>query len=182
MQTFTTITEVGQYVVVFQLGYAPIAMATGLMANFIAPILFQRSGDTTDHARNINVHRLTWRIVQLSLLFTAVGFLITSIFHELIFRILVATLYRGSSYLLPWVLLAGGVFAASQVLGIKLASEMKVKEQITPKIVTALIGALCNLLGAAYAGIDGVVGALVVFSVINFFWMSMLSRNTLVKL
>ena len=95
---------------------------------------------------------------------------------------MVATLYRGSSYLLPWVLLAGGVFAASQVLGIKLASEMKVKEQITPKIVTALIGALCNLLGAAYAGIDGVVGALVVFSVINFFWMSMLSRNTLVKL
>ena len=177
LQTFAPIADVGQYVVVFQLGYTPIAMVTGVAVSFIAPVLFQRSGDTTDHVRNVNVHRLTWRIVQISLLFTSLGFLITSMCHEFIFRILVATAFRGNSYLLPWVVLAGGVFAAGQVLGIKLASELKTKEQIIPKIVTALIGMLCNLLGAAYAGMQGVVAALVVFSVIHFVWMAWIARH-----
>jgi len=181
LQTFAPIADVGQYVVVFQLGYTPIALVTGVAVSFIAPIIFQRSGDTTDHVRNFNVNRLAWRIVRISLLFTCFGFLIALIFHEFIFRILVATAFRESSYLLPWVVLAGGVFAAGQVIGIKLASELKVKEQIIPKIVTALIGMLCNLLGAIYAGIQGVVAALVVFSVIYFVWMAVLGRNTLVK-
>jgi hypothetical protein len=47
----------------------------------------------------------------------------------------------------------------------------------TMKITTALIGILCNVLGAAYMGIQGVVGALVVFSVIFFVWTALLARH-----
>jgi O-antigen/teichoic acid export membrane protein len=108
LQTFASTTEVGHYAVLFQLGYSPITLATGLIVSFFAPILYQRSGDATDHTRNANVHRLTWRMTQLSILTTLFGFAFTFYMHEWLFRLLVATEYRGSSYYLPWVVLAGG--------------------------------------------------------------------------
>jgi O-antigen/teichoic acid export membrane protein len=101
--------------------------------------------------------------------------------HEWLFRLLVATEYRGSSYYLPWVVLAGGLFAGSQVLTLKLMSEMKTSLLTIVKITTALIGVLCNVLGAIYFGMKGVVGALVVFSVIYFVWMVVIAQNSLTK-
>jgi O-antigen/teichoic acid export membrane protein len=181
LKTFASTTEVGHYVVLFQLGYTPIALVTGLIMSFLGPILYQRSGDATDNARNTNVHRLTWQMTHLSLMVTLFGFALTFFMHEWLFRLLVATEYRGSSHYLPWVVLAGGLFAAGQMLSLKLMSEIKSSSLTIVKITTALIGILCNVLGAAYAGMQGVVGALVLFSVIYFVWMVVIARNTLVK-
>lgn len=181
LQTFASTTDVGHYAVLFQLGYTPIALATGLIMSFLGPILYQRSGDATDHARNANVHRLSWQMTRLSLMVTLLGFVITIAMHEWFFRLLVATQYRGSSYLLPWVVLAGGLFAAGQMLALKLMSEMKSTAMTKAKISTALVGTLCNVLGAALAGIQGVVGALVAFSVIYFVWMAVIAWRLSIK-
>jgi O-antigen/teichoic acid export membrane protein len=181
LQTFASTTEVGHYVVLFQLGYTPIALATGMIVSFFGPILYQRSGNATDHTRNANVHRLSWRMTQFSLLVTLLGFMLTFFMHEWLFRFLVATEYRGISYYLPWIVLSGGLFAAGQMLSLKLMSEMKTSSLTIVKITTALIGVLCNVLGAIYFGMEGVVGALVVFSVIYFVWMAVIARNTLTK-
>ena len=164
----------------FQLGYTPIALVTGLLVSFLGPILFQRAGAATDQARNANVHGLTWRITSVSMIVTIVGFVITYFMHEWLFSLLVATEYRSISYLLPWVLLAGGFFAAGQMLSLKLMSEMKSSALTIVKISTALIAIFLNVIGAAIAGIIGVVAALVAFSVIFFVWMALLSRKTLV--
>ena len=177
LHAFGTTAEVGQYAVLFQLGYTPIAMVTGMVMSFLGPILYQRSGDATNHARNANVHRLGWQITHLSLMVTLIGFAITFAIHEWIFRLLVGPEYRESSYLLPWVVLAGGVFAAGQMLALKLMSEMKSSSMTTAKIITALMGILFNVIGAAFAGMHGVVGALVAFSGIYFIWMATLSRR-----
>ncbi len=177
LQAFATGEQVGQYAVLFQLGYSPIALITAMATNFLGPILYQRAGDATDHARNANVHRLSWGMTYISLAATLVGFAITSAAHEWLFGLLVAQEYRGSSYLLPWVVLAGGIFAAGQLLALKLLSEMKSSAMTKAKIVTALIGLILNVVGAIFAGIQGVVGALVAFSVTYFFWMAMLSRR-----
>jgi hypothetical protein len=60
-------------------------------------------------------------------------------------------------------------------------SEIKTSSLTVAKITTALFGILCNVFGAAYAGMQGVVSALVVFSVIYFVWMVVIAHNTLVK-
>lgn len=177
LHAFGTTAEVGQYAVLFQLGYTPITMVTGIAMSFLGPILYQRIGDATNHARNANVHRLSWQITHLSLMVTLIGFAITFAAHALIFRVLVAAEYRDISYLLPWVMLAGGIFAAGQMLALKLMSEMKSSAMTTAKIVTALMGVLFNVIGAAHAGMHGVVGALVAFSGIYFVWMVMLARR-----
>jgi O-antigen/teichoic acid export membrane protein len=177
LQAYASTVDVGQYAVLFQLGYTPIALLTGLVVSFLGPILFQWSGDATDHSRNANVHGLTWRMTFIYLMATLFGFVITYLMHEWLFRLLVATEYRGISYLLPWVLLAGGVFAAGQMLSLKLMSEMKSSVLTIVKISTALIGIFLNVTGAAIAGIKGVVFSLVAFSVIYFIWMVVLSRH-----
>jgi O-antigen/teichoic acid export membrane protein len=177
LQTFATTQDVGQYVVVFQLGYAPIGIVTGLAMSFLGPILYQRSGAATDHRRNVSVHRLAWRITGLGLTASALAFLFTLVAHQWLFQHLVAAPFRASSRFLPWVVLAGGVFAAGQMLGVKLASEMKINAQLLPKIGSALVGVALNILGAQYFGAAGSVAALVAFSVIYFLWMAWIAQH-----
>jgi hypothetical protein len=177
LQAFGTTSDVGQYAVLFQLGYTPVTLFTGMVMSFLGPILYQRSGDASDQARNTNVHRLGWRMTQLSLIVTLLCFAITFALHKWIFALLVASEYQESSCLLPWVVLAGGIFAAGQMLALKLMSEMKSSAMTIAKIVTALIGILLNIIGAALAGMQGVVGALVIFSGVYFVWMAVLARR-----
>ena len=181
LQAFATTSDVGQYAVLFQLGFAPIALITGMAMSFLGPILYQRSGDATDPVRNANVHHLSWQITQLSLSVTLIGFTLALTMHEWLFRLLVSTEYRGSSYLLPWVVLAGGLFASAQLLATKLLSELKTSTLTTAKIVTALIGILINVIGAAFAGMQGVVAAVVAFAMVHFIWISILCRNFVVN-
>lgn len=176
LQAFAATTEVGMYTVLFQLGYRPIAMLMGMVTAFLGPILYQRSGDATDPLRNENVHRLIWRITMIALVTTGFAFLVALMMHEWIFRILVASGYRSISYLLPWVVLAGGVFAAGQMISLKLMSEMKTKAMTSAKVVTALMGVVFNITGATLAGLPGVVAALVAFSVIYLVWMALLGQ------
>lgn len=176
---FSTDVEVGQYAVLFQLGYAPITVATGALASFLLPIFYRRAGDATDQSRNMNVHRLAWRSTQLSLVATVLAVLFAFALHKSLFAILVSPKYQSVSYLFPWMLLAGGLFAAGQMLSLKLMSEIKLSKLTTIKISTALLGVLCNAVGAAYMGISGVVTGLVVFCVIYFVWMAILGRRPL---
>lgn len=177
LQAFASTQDVGLYAVVFQLGYVPIGLATGIAMTFLGPILYQRSGSASDTSRNISVHRIAWRITFAGLLMTALAFVLTLLLHEWIFQVLVATKYHAVSNLLPWMVLAGGIFAAGQMLALKLMSEMKSVVMTTAKIVTAILGVGLNIYGASRFGLQGVVSALVAFSGVYFFWMAWLAQH-----
>lgn len=176
LQVFSSIQDVGLYAVVFQLGYAPIGLVMGMVMTFLGPILYQRSGSATDQSRNASVHRIAWRITFSGLLMTTLVFVFTLLLHGWIFQVLVAEKYHAASNLLPWMVLAAGLFSAGQVLALKLMSEMKSVTMTTAKIVTALLGAGLNVYGASRYGLEGVVAALLVFSCIYFLWIAWLAR------
>lgn len=176
LQTFASAEDVGLYAVVFQLGYAPVGLATGMAMTFLGPILYQRSGSASDNLRNTSVHHIAWHITFAGLLVTAFAFLFTFTLHEWIFQLLVAPQYYAVSYLLPWMVLAGGIFAAGQMLALKLMSEMKPAAMTVAKIVTAILGAVLNIYGASQFGLHGVMAALLVFSGIYFIWMAWLGK------
>ena len=175
LETYTTSHEVGLYAVLLQLGFTPIAMVAGLMTTLIGPILFQRSGDTTDATRNSTVHRQAWKITAIALVSTLFASIFAFLFHEWIFRLLVANQYRSVSYLLPLMILAGGLFAAGQMLSLKLMSDLNTQALVWPKIITSLLGAAISFIGAYFAGLLGVVVAAVVFSVLQLLWLGVLS-------
>ncbi len=176
LQTYVSGHDVGLYAVVFQLGYVPIGLALGMVVTFLLPILYQRSGSTTDQNRNMDVHQIAWRITFAGLAITALAFVFTLLLHEGIFQLLVATKYHEVSYLLPWMVVAGGVFSSAQMLALKLMSEMKTAVMTSAKIVTAILAVGMNIYGASQFGFQGVVFSLVAFSCIYFFWMVWLAQ------
>ena len=175
LDTFSTTQEVGLYAVLIQLGYTPIAMVAGLMTTLIGPILFQRSGDTANPSRNAGVHKSAWQITAIALLSTLLACMFTYLYHDWIFRLLVAPQYHTVSCFLPWMVFAGGLFSAGQVLGLKLMSDLNTQALAWPKIVTSLLGALLSFVGAYYVGLKGVVYGAVTFSILQLLWLSWLS-------
>lgn len=175
LEAFATTHDVGLYAVLVQLGYTPIVMATGLAISFLGPILYQRLGDAKDHVRNARVHWLAWRITFFCLALTLIAFMLALGLHDWIFRVLVASDYRGVSYLLPWMVLAGGIFAAGQILALKMMSELRSTPMIGAKIGTAILGVLFSICGASVVGVTGIIVAALAFSVIYFLSMFLLS-------
>lgn len=175
LELYTSTREVGTYAALFQLGYYPMSMASTMAMQFLAPIFYQRAGDASDRRRNADVDRLSWKLTGVSLGATAVAFALALLFHRQIFRILVASAYASVSHLLPWMLLAGGIFAAGQAIALNLMSQMRTQAMMGAKIATALAGVALNLAGAYWLGIDGIVLAAVLFSVLYFSWMAALA-------
>ncbi len=172
---FSTTQDVGLYAVLFQLGYYPMSMATGMAMQLLAPIFYQRAGDASNIQRNANVKKLSWHLTYFSIGVTSIVFLGAFLFHTQIFHIFVAKKYASVSHLLPWIVLASGVFAAGQTIALNLMSQMKTHTMAVAKITTALLGVLLNFVGAYWCGITGIVIAGVLFSVLYFVWMAMLS-------
>jgi O-antigen/teichoic acid export membrane protein len=157
--------EVGMYAALFQLGYSPIAMALGMAVQFLEPIFFQRSGDGSDAQRNAVVSRLGWRLTGLALGLTGITFCLAGLFHTQIFEIFVDRQYHVVSYLFPWMVLSGGIFAASQTIALNLMSQNKTYIMMPVKIGTALFGIGLNVFGGYYYGIGGIAIANAIFSV-----------------
>ena len=178
LEFFATTREVGLYAVLFQLGCQPVSMATGMAVQLLSPILYQRAGDASDSRRSANVNNLSWRLTWFSLSVTGAAFLVVLLFHTQIFWFFVAKEYASISYLLPWMVLAGGLFAAGQAMSLNLMSQMKAHTMVVAKIATAILGIIFNLVGAYLLGIAGIVFAGVLFSVLYFVWIVILANRT----
>ncbi|HEY3658133.1 MAG TPA: oligosaccharide flippase family protein [Steroidobacteraceae bacterium] len=173
---FADARDVGLYAALFQLGNNPIAMASTMAMQLLAPIFYQRAGDGNDSQRNAHVNRLGWRFTMLTLALTGIAVCGGALLHTQIFQILVAKKYASVSPLLPYMLLASGIFVASQMIELSLMSQMKAKMLIVAKIASALLGITLNFAGAFLYGVKGVVVAGVLTSAFYYLWMAALSR------
>jgi O-antigen/teichoic acid export membrane protein len=174
LQLSSNLSTVGEYAVLYQLGYYPIALAAGSMTQLLSPILFRRAGDASDRARMDDVHRLNRSILLLALGLVLVATLSASLLHTAIFRLLVSPQYHAVSGLLPLAVLAGGLFAAGQLAVLALLSETTTTVLLAPKIGTAILGICLNVLGARFLGIPGVLAAGVAFSSAYLVWILLL--------
>lgn len=169
--------DVGLYAVLFQIGYYPVSMATGMALQFLTPIFFARAGDATDRARSAGVARLAGRLTVGSLAGTLVLGGLAFLLHAQVFEIFLAREYASASALLPWMVLAGGVFAAGQIIALNLMSQLKTRTMMFAKIGTAVLGVALNFAGAYWFGIGGVVAAGLAFSILYLAWMAALQKS-----
>jgi O-antigen/teichoic acid export membrane protein len=193
LKAFTSISEVGLYTVIFQLGYAPIILLNSVIQVFLGPILNQiieknqdHSDTSQQHAKAVevnlhklkSVHRVTWVTTLLSLATTAFAFIFVLNTHEWLFSFLVANEFRSASVYLAYMVLAGGLFSAGQILSLKLVSEFNSRSMLGVKVGTALLGLSLNILGAWAYGTAGVVGSMIIFASSYFAWMAWLTWRT----
>lgn len=171
LATFNSQAEVGFFAVLYQLGYFPVAIFTEMLVSLISPVLFQRAGDGSSINRINSAVKLNVKMVSIVLLATVLIFTITGLAHKFIFSIFVAKQYATISYLLPWVVLSAGLVSAGHVFSLTRMSSLESKGLIIPKVGSAIIGIVLNILGAYFYGLQGVVFAQLLFSVIYFGWM-----------
>lgn len=176
LQFFQSTASVGFYSVLYQLGYYPITILTGIFVQFISPLLYRRIGDATQTERVQSTHRFTNQLTIAALGFTGLVTFAMWILQEIIFRILVAPEYHSVSYLLPWTTLSGGLFAAGQISALTALNNNQPQKLLKPKIVTSLLGVVLSFFGAYLYGLKGVVGAGVLFSLMYFLWVYGLFR------
>jgi len=177
IQLFSSTEDVGLYAVLYQLGYYPITIFTSLAVQLLAPVFFRRAGDASDVSRVRHVHALNCRFTGVSLLITGMAVLLAFWLHECVFSWLVAPAYRTVSWLLPGVVLAGGLFASGQFAVISLLCGTQTRSLLAPKISTAVIGVLLNLFGAAHWGVPGVVCGSVLTAIVYLLWILCLVKR-----
>lgn len=175
LEAYVSTHELGLYAALFQIGYYPLSVATSFAMQFIGPILYARAGDASDPLRNARVRKISWTLIGVNLAGTALLFGAALAWHEQIFAVVAAPGYAAISYLLPWVLLAGGIFAAGQIVALKLMSQLKTGAMAAVKVTTAAGGVALNFAGAYFYGVDGVVAAGLIFSIAYFVWMAAIS-------
>jgi O-antigen/teichoic acid export membrane protein len=177
LEAFTTTAELGQYAAVFQLGYTPISVASGLVLTLVAPVVYQRAGTGSDASATRRARSMLFRLTAGTIGLTLLGTAAAWILHAWLFTWLVGVEFRSASHLLPWVVLAGGLFSASQMLSLNNFVDLDSHSLLIPKMVTAVVGVGCNFAGARYFGSIGVVAGLLVFSLIYLVWMLALARR-----
>ncbi len=174
---FGTTHEVGLYAVLFQLGYYPISLLTGMSLQFLTPIFYQRAGAANDSGRNIAVDSLNAILTGMVLCLTGIVSLLMYMFHARIFALFASKDYGTVSYLLPWMTLASGVFAAGQTRALSLMSQMQTRKIALPKITIAVLGLTLNFAAAYVEGITGIVIALVIVSSLYSLWIMALAAK-----
>ncbi len=183
LQAFTGTAVVGVYSVLNQLGFYPMSLFSAVTLQFVAPVLFERAGDGSDLRRLDSASQLVLAMVVVTLAVTAVATVAAALLHTAVFAVLVDVRYRAVSGLLPWMVCAGGLFAAGQAASQVLLVAGLTRRLIAPKAAIAVATLGLYALGAHLRGLDGVIYANTAFGMLYFGWMSNLAwrwRTTLV--
>lgn len=175
LQYYGDATQVGQYAVLFQVGYYPVTMASGLLVQLVAPIVFDVAGDGNDASRLARCRRWTAMLTTAIVAGSVAVAVLASMFSGQVFAVVSPKSYWGGSPFLGWMVLASGLFAAGQVAALSLQSDLMTHYLRKPKIATALLAVLLNVLGARYFGLRGVIAAGVAFAAVHTIWISALA-------
>ncbi len=171
LELFRSTSEVGRYAVISQLGYYPFSIFAGMLFQLVAPILFQRAADAASSERVHSSIRLNSFIVGGVLMLTILAYFVFAFFHEEILILFAGERFRDYSYLLPWQVVAGGLFAAGQTLAINQMTLLESSRLLYPRIVTSSLGIALNFYLGWSLGVDGVVIANLIYSCLFLGWM-----------
>jgi len=176
LQTFTSTQEVGLYTVLYQLGYYPLLMISNVFAQFAEPVLFRQAGDGTQVERINHAQRNTWRLFFGAVVLTLLAVAAAALLHSFVFEIFAAPGYRTASYLLPIMVLSGGLFACGQIASMTQLNRGESKALLWPKVTIGVVGTLFNIGGAYWMGLPGVVYAGAAFSGLYLLWVLLIRR------
>ena len=174
LKTFATLSDVGMYSVVYQLGYFPVILIMSVLVQVITPYFYQMAGIGLDVQRMQKVRSVCKYLLIIPLVLTCFIALALYIMQGFIFTYIVSPEYAQVGYLLPYISIAAGLFATGEATTLILQSESKSSILIRPKVFTAILGVILNAIGGITFGIKGIVFALIIYALIYVLWIQRL--------
>jgi O-antigen/teichoic acid export membrane protein len=172
--SFTDSGQVGLYSILYQFGCYPVIILSGLTFQMVSPVYFSRAGSGNDSRRVAKTITLNNYLFLIAVIATLAAVALSWVFHNEIFAFLAAPEYRSVSWLLPLLVLSGGLFSIGQVINMTFFVKTDTRILIYPKIVSAVFGVVLNYLGAYFYGLIGVALAGIVFPLMYLVWILIL--------
>jgi O-antigen/teichoic acid export membrane protein len=161
LQRCCDISDVGGYAAVYQLAFMPMVLISNFMLVLTTPILYQFIRVNSDAASTAGALRVNRYVGVAILVFSLLGSALLYQFHSDVAQIFLGPEFRPYSWIFPWLLFAGGSFAAAQQLLLRLTCDF---DTLSLAKLWGFLGALsifAYTLGAQWGQLDGVVAAVV---------------------
>jgi O-antigen/teichoic acid export membrane protein len=168
------VADAGLYAVVYQLGYTPLGLLATLLVQTIEPVAFSHAGDASAVERLARAQRLRRQTMALFGGMTLVAVLAAWLLHRVVFEAFIAPAYWPVSSLLPWMVLAAGLFGLGQMQAVKWLILVRPERMQTARTVLAAIGIGLIAAGAFLGGVTGVAIGQVLSSLLFFAGMAAL--------
>ncbi len=156
---------VGLFAALYQLGFLPFSLLSALTLNLLSPIVFDAAEShrtaTADRGLRLNLQA---GVGMLLLTLSACG--IGLAYGEAICGLALGEPFRVIAPLLPWALLAAGLFETGQLLALRLQARMAMRQLMWIKGSVSCLGVAMNVFGAAYGGLGGLIWAMLTFSIL----------------
>lgn len=161
LQFLGSLSDVGGYTAIHQLSFMPMVAISNFLLILSAPILYGHIGvaqQSEKSSRALQVNRLfSFILIFCTLLVSFVFYR----FNSAAGALLVGEEFRKYSWVFPWLFLAGGFFAASQQLLLKLTSEFQTRILALLWLGIALFAIAAYVTCTHYWKLHGLVGAVV---------------------
>ncbi|MCF8093600.1 MAG: hypothetical protein K9K40_14220 [Desulfotignum sp.] len=165
LQYYGSTGDVGGYAAVHQLAFVPMLFVSNFLVLFFEPILYQATRLNTKNAESIQALRINHYAAIGILCFSFCLFIIFFFWHPIVGRYVLGADFRAYTWLFPWLLLAGGCFAAAQQLLLKLNCEMRTDLLAVLWGVVAVIALTAYVIGAHFLQLKGILAAMVTVNV-----------------
>ena len=79
------------------------------------------------------------------------------------------------------MVLAATIASASQFLSIKIMGDLNTKKMILPKVFSSVLCIILTFTGAKYFGLNGVIFSIIVFNIVQFLWLAIISNHKIIS-
>ena len=162
LETFSTTTEVGEFYLLTQIGYAPISAIGASLVSFVTPILYNRAAVNANQSEIFKIYStLKWILFITASTFFS-GFLLLLFLSSEIISWLANERYQSVAFLLPFIMLSASLLVISHLLGVIVGVQKRTRLFLVRDSVGNLIIAVGNIFAVYFFGIRGLAFSMVV--------------------
>lgn len=164
LEFLTSTSEVGLYSALSQIGYSPLIQVSSMVSIFISPYLFDIN--SIQKIPNPKKYKIINKGIIFLLMFTFILFVMGFYIQDFIFGSIIDKNFIKVGYLLPYVLLAGGIFITSQFYSLKAMIQLKPELLIKPSLITSMFAIIIYFILGLKFHTAGIVIASVLSNVV----------------
>lgn len=164
---------VGIYTLFFQFGFSPIILIATSFTTYLAPIYYNLQENKDEN----KINDLKRNFFIFILIGTVIAVFLSYLFRDFLITIIGNDSYYEYSYLLPFFVLAGSIFSATQLLNLEFFTKMDTKGYAIMNLINAFILISLFSTGLYFFDLIGAVIALVISHFIAFIIIFFYTKN-----